>query len=151
MFFPPAVLVSPAVHHDNGTDGLCKVGVGSCPHVEAPPTSGRTAEYANFEPSHQLNTRTIGYVCIYRIVFVMWLSCDITDSSSASDPPWVSRTAQGDDITLPDLTSSSERELAELRDSVTSEGQLAYYVALCITSLGTEWVCGGGVWCGWRG
>ncbi len=70
------------------------------------------------------------------------LSCDchvISGSSpSVSDPPWVTRTSQGDDIILPNLTSSSERELADLRDAVKNEGTLAYYVALCLTSIGTE-------------
>ena len=78
----------------------------------------------------------IFYLYINYIVF--YLSCDLTDSPSGSDPPWVCRTPHGDDIILPDLTSSSETELAELRDAVTNEGQLAYYVALCITSLGAE-------------
>ncbi len=62
----------------------------------------------------------------------------IDSSSSVNDPPWVKRTLQGDDVILPDLTSSSERELAELRDAVKNEGTLAYYVALCLTSIGTE-------------
>ena len=55
-----------------------------------------------------------------------------------SEPPWVHLTPGSDDLTLPDLTSSSERELAELRDSVKNEGLVAYYVAMCITSIGTE-------------
>ena len=43
-----------------------------------------------------------------------------------------------DDLVLPDLTSASERELAELRDTVKYEGLLAYYVAMSLTSVGTE-------------
>ena len=44
----------------------------------------------------------------------------------------------GEEIVLPDLTSSGERELADLRDAVKYEGLLAYYVAMCVTSIGTE-------------
>ena len=43
-----------------------------------------------------------------------------------------------DEIVLPDLTSSGERELADLRDAVKYEGLLAYYVAMCVTSIGME-------------
>ena len=55
-----------------------------------------------------------------------------------SQPPWVHLTPGSEELVLPDLTSSSERELADLRDSVKYEGLLAYYVALCLTSIGTE-------------
>ena len=56
----------------------------------------------------------------------------------AAEPEWLRLTPDSDDLVLPDLTSASERELAELRDSVKYEGLLAYYVAMSLTSIGTE-------------
>ena len=56
----------------------------------------------------------------------------------AAEPEWLRLTPDSDDLVLPDLTSASERELAELRDSVKYEGLLAYYVAMSLTSVGTE-------------
>ncbi len=47
-------------------------------------------------------------------------------------------TGFGGEVVLPDLTSTTEHELAELRDAVKYEGKLAYYVALCLTSIGSE-------------
>jgi hypothetical protein len=67
--------------------------------------------------------------------------CVITSSaapSRLSEPSWVQVNEGRDEIILPDLTNSGERELADLRDAVKYEGLLAYYVAMCITSIGTE-------------
>ena len=58
--------------------------------------------------------------------------------SHLSEPSWVQVNEGRDEIILPDLTSTAERELADLRDAVKYEGLLAYYVAMCITSIGTE-------------
>ena len=58
--------------------------------------------------------------------------------SHLSEPSWVQVNEGRDEIILPDLTSTGERELADLRDAVKYEGLLAYYVAMCITSIGTE-------------
>ena len=54
------------------------------------------------------------------------------------EPEWTRLSPDSDSLVLPDLTSASERELAELRDAVKYEGKIAYYVALCLTSIGTE-------------
>ena len=58
--------------------------------------------------------------------------------SNLSEPSWVRLAPGSDHVILPDLTSTAERELADLRDSVKYEGLLAYYVAMCITSVGSE-------------
>ena len=62
----------------------------------------------------------------------------IAAPSHLSEPSWIHVNEGRDDIVLPDLTSTAERELADLRDAVKYEGLLAYYVAMCITSVGTE-------------
>ena len=59
-------------------------------------------------------------------------------SHHLSEPSWVQVNEGRGEVVLPDLTSSSERELADLRDAVKYEGHLAYYVAMCVTSVGTE-------------
>lgn len=58
-------------------------------------------------------------------------------------PEWnlgglLQRGPEGEPPPLPDLTSTAERDLAELRDAVKYEGRLAYYVAMCLTSIGTD-------------
>ena len=55
-----------------------------------------------------------------------------------SEPEWSRLSPDSEEIVLPDLTSSAERELAELREAVGYRGTLASYVALCLTSLGSE-------------
>ena len=51
---------------------------------------------------------------------------------------WLRLTPDSDELVLPDLSCANERELAELRDAVKYEGLLAYYVAMSLTSIGTE-------------
>lgn len=58
--------------------------------------------------------------------------------SNLSEPSWIRLPPGSDHVILPDLTSTAERELADLRDSVKYEGLLAYYTAMCITSVGSE-------------
>ena len=55
-----------------------------------------------------------------------------------AEPEWAGLTPDSDDIILPDLSSCSERELAELRVAMTFEGTLAAYTSLCLSSLGSE-------------
>ena len=59
-------------------------------------------------------------------------------SRRRAEPEWAQLFPDSDEIVLPDLTSCGERELAELRDAVHYEGTLAAYVALCLTSVGSE-------------
>ena len=64
-----------------------------------------------------------------------------TQKGVAKDPGVYRQCALGSssgEIVLPNLTSSSERELADLRDAVKNEGLLASYIALCLSSLGAE-------------
>ena len=59
-------------------------------------------------------------------------------SRRRAEPEWAGLAPDSEDLVLPDLTSTGERELAELRDAVHYEGMLAAYVALCLTSLASE-------------
>jgi hypothetical protein len=54
------------------------------------------------------------------------------------EPEWARLSPDSDEIVLPDLTSTGERELAELRDAVHYNGTLAAYVALCLSSVGSD-------------
>ncbi len=58
-------------------------------------------------------------------------------SGDLCPPPWV-RVEDGGRVTLPNLDSASNGDLAELRDTVKNEGLLAYYVAMAITDIATE-------------
>ena len=62
----------------------------------------------------------------------------VCECSRRAEPEWARLSPDSDDIILPDMTSTNERELAELRDAVQNEGTLAAYVALSLTSLGAE-------------
>ena len=73
------------------------------------------------------------------IVFNTWfIITSLAAPSHLSEPSWVQVNEGRNEIILPDLTSTGERELADLRDAVKYEGLVAYYVAMCITSIGTE-------------
>ena len=51
---------------------------------------------------------------------------------------WHHKSPSSEEIVLPDLAGCGERELVELRDAVGNEGHLASYIALCLTSVGSE-------------
>ena len=55
-----------------------------------------------------------------------------------SPPSWIQIDPVTKKAMTPDLSSASDVSLSELRDSVKNEGLLAYYIALCVTDLGTE-------------
>jgi hypothetical protein len=63
---------------------------------------------------------------------------DLSVYKRRAEPEWARLSPDSDDIVLPDMATSGERELAELREAVRNEGTLAAYVALCVTSLGSD-------------
>ena len=63
---------------------------------------------------------------------------DTSVYTQRGEPEWARLSPDSDEIVLPDLMSCGEREMAELRDAVGYEGTLASYVALNLTSLGSE-------------
>ena len=62
----------------------------------------------------------------------------VVEGEGLSPPSWVTFNPISKDVTMPDLSSTTCDDLADLRDAVTNEGILAYYVALCVSDLGTE-------------
>ena len=58
--------------------------------------------------------------------------------TNISRPSWVNLDPQTNEIIMPDLLSSSDAELADLREAVKKEGTLACYVAMSLTDIGTE-------------
>ena len=63
---------------------------------------------------------------------------DLGASGNLCPPSWVEVAEDGERVTLPNLDSSSNRDLAELRDALKNGGLLAYYVTMAITDIGTE-------------
>lgn len=60
------------------------------------------------------------------------------EGEGLSPPSWVTFNPVTKDVTLPDLRNTASPDLSDLRDAVSSEGLLAYYIAMNITDIGTE-------------